>query len=132
MKCFECDNMEDCTMASEGIYCPHCDESITSDLNMCKECGLFWKSVNDNIVDKTIFRLPPELLSTDSLIDIASDMGIRPASFEIDAGDGTSRSIKSMSDFIHKCIKCNGVCYEEREGLYKCVDCGFELEVVDG
>jgi hypothetical protein len=133
MKCFECDNTEDCTQVVEIINCPCCNETIECSINMCVNCGLLWKSINDEVTENSIFRLPDNLLSDSGLIkSCMMDLGILPEGYELDEQGAPTKINRNMSDFIHKCIKCNGICYEERENVYKCLDCGFELEVVDG
>jgi len=126
MRCFECDGNMDCAIGQEKIICPHCDELLYNNLNLCDKCGLIWKSVNDKVLDSTIFRFPPGVpLSRKEWIDTIFDNSIQPSS-------SSSVGAKSMLDFIHKCTKCGDICYYNGEDVYKCISCGFELEVVNG
>lgn len=43
--------------------------------------------------------------------------------------DGTSAP-KSMSDVVHKCIRCETRSFEKEKGLWHCPECGFEWEVI--
>ena len=34
-----------------------------------------------------------------------------------------------MTDYVHKCLKCNSVAHETEPDLYVCDECGFEWEI---
>jgi len=43
-----------------------------------------------------------------------------------------SKDYKTMSDFIHKCLRCNAIAFQVSENCFRCAKCDFEWEVVDG
>ena len=44
--------------------------------------------------------------------------------------DKIERGEASMSDYVHKCLQCESTAVDVDDGRYKCIDCGFEWEVV--
>ena len=36
----------------------------------------------------------------------------------------------TMADYVHKCLQCNSTAVDVNDGLYKCMDCDFEWEIV--
>jgi hypothetical protein len=37
--------------------------------------------------------------------------------------------IETMSDYVHRCLKCNCVSIEIEKHVYKCLTCEFEWEI---
>jgi len=40
------------------------------------------------------------------------------------------RGKEIMGDYVHHCLKCDGLSFEIEENLYRCSECGFEWEVI--
>ena len=137
MICFKCDSGQDAGFFKETFPCAHCEEDNLIEFNLCPDCGWMWRSVNgiptdDSMVHADEFGefanllmggLPPEMTDDDAaMIDNINEHMIRID--KIDNGEA------SMADYMHKCIQCESTAVDVNNGQYKCIDCGFEWEIV--
>jgi hypothetical protein len=102
----------------EKLVCTHCGEELILDYYYCPRCNTAWKSQDGTPI--FITDLNNELLDD----DLEAIFDTIEKEFE---SDGEK---KSMSEFLHKCIRCNALCYEVADGRYKCPVCEFEWEVI--
>jgi len=122
MKCFNCDNDEDSCVFGELYNCDHCDGKNLIEYNSCSKCRISWKSVNGRVIENSIF-------SEEDLLEVFNG-GLEDIFNKISKQLFVDDS--SMSGMIHRCLKCNAISYEVRNGKYRCSNsnCGFEWEVV--
>jgi hypothetical protein len=122
----------------------HCGEYTYVDYYRCSECKSVFKAIEDRIEEDSIMKAPDDFMeSLDDVISLAfSDVKSGPMTeeefreFVSNIGDDVEvtelRSKESsMTSLIHRCLKCQSLAFETREGLYRCSECGFEWEVVD-
>jgi len=124
MKCFRCDAEQDCTFFVETMPCYHCGKSVDIEYNFCDDCGSLWKSSGEEVVEETVMNITePAGLGTfmSSLDEEIATMFTKKLE-----DDGTM-----MGGAVHKCLNCNSVAFEVKEGKYQCPTCGFEWEVID-
>lgn len=115
MKCVNCNSQKTIPFLIEQCDCLDCGSNMVITYNLCEECNTLWKSVNN--IPVTIFDLDAEGVSLEEFINV----------FKQKAMDLYS----TMEEYIHKCLKCNAVCYEIENGLFECSSCGFEWEVTE-
>lgn len=111
----------------EEIPCTHCDETIVVDYKICKSCGMVAKFVDDQLISGAAFSNEDTQQLFGNDVDELVNMFERAVA-EIE-NDGTSAP-KSMSDVVHKCIRCETRSFEKEKGLWHCPECGFEWEVI--
>lgn len=122
MKCISCDGDNIIVVLMEIFPCKHCNGEIEIKYVVCEDCGMGWKTVDDEILSGTTFF----------------DMGLGDI-FENDEDETTlsmapvidhNENKSYMGDYIHKCLRCQAWAYEAEENLYKCPSCDFEWEVI--
>lgn len=123
MKCIYCGDDNSVTILVETLPCKHCGGEIRIEYNICKECGLAWKSVDGEIVENTTFFD----LGLDDIFDDDELIKGFDIPFNMDQCE-----IKSsyMSDYIHKCVRCQATCFESEKDRWECPECGFSWEVI--
>lgn len=119
MKCISCDSDDIVVVLMEIFPCKHCNGEIEIKYVVCKDCGMGWKTVDDEILSGTTFFD----VGLDNIFDDESDLNIAPV---IDHNENKSY----MGDYIHKCLRCQAWAYEAEENLYRCPKCSFEWEVI--
>lgn len=132
MKCFKCGSDKEASFFEEIFECK-CGEKLVFNYNLCPDCGLSWRSVNgEPTEDSAVYfndlmsfasNLPEDM--TDEEIEIVKNM-----EKEIDKIDKVNTGDAVMTDYVHKCLKCNSVAHEINPGVYVCDACGFEWEVM--
>lgn len=124
MKCMYCGEDDSVTILVESLPCKHCGGEIRIEYNVCKQCGLAWKTVDGEVVENTTFfdMGLDELFGDEFLAD----------EFEFDIPFMSPHKIESshMSDYVHKCLKCQTICFEIEENRWECPKCGFSWEVI--
>ena len=123
MRCIHCDEDSGVTVLIESIPCKHCNGEIRTEYNVCKTCGMAWKTVDGELLsDTTFFDVGlEEIFSEDELFQ-EFDMVLNCDQREINSS--------YMKDYIHKCLKCQAVCHEAEKNRWECPDCGFAWEVI--
>jgi hypothetical protein len=110
MNCVACKDGHVETMLVEHYPCK-CGDTISIEYLACFECGALWRALDGEYVKDSLML---------------------PDTLEDENGFQVSESPTTMGGLIHKCVKCNSVCYEVGFDMYKCSLCGFEWEVIDG
>jgi hypothetical protein len=126
MKCLNCGEEDFDVFVTETFPCGKCGGSIVVEYNVCKNCGLMCKSVDGNLLTASVFM--PEEFSDEDIEEIFGFLNEPDMCLNMDYTDDSEKIF--MGDYVHKCLKCNTVCYEVDEGSFKCPKCGFEWEVV--
>jgi ribosomal protein S27AE len=121
MKCIHCDNDDSTVLLVESLPCKHCGGEVKVEYNVCKECGLAWKTVDGEVVENTTFFD----MGLDELFD--DDEWFKEFDMVIQTGEVQSNH---MTDYIHKCLKCQTLCFESAENRWECPKCGFTWEVI--
>lgn len=131
MKCFKCGSDKEASFFEEVFECK-CGEKLVFNYNLCPDCGLSWRSVNDEPSEDSIVYFDDLMSSVSSTsedlseeeLEIVKNMEKEICKIDkITAGDAT------MSDYVHKCLKCNSVAHEVSQDIYVCDECGFEWEI---
>ena len=131
MKCFKCDSTEDASFFEEIFECS-CGEKLVLNYNLCPDCGLSWRSVNDEPSEDSVIYF-------NDLISFVSDMSndlseeeielVKNMENEIDKIYKIDKGEATMTDYVHKCLRCNSVAHELEPDKYICEECGFEWEI---
>lgn len=133
MLCTNCDNKKDVSFLTESFPCTDCDNEIDIEYNLCRVCGSMWKSINGVMIRGTKFCAGSDLGQVigevmDRLFEVlmASKEGLVENQLV-----NKNQSVNSMGDYVHKCIKCDGISYEVESDSFQCsvIGCGFKWEV---
>jgi ribosomal protein L37E len=111
----------------EQLPCTHCKEVIIIEYKICTSCGMVAKFVDGQLISGAAFS------NDDTQQLFGNDIEALINMFEQEAAEMESRngsSGLSMSDIVHKCIRCDTRSFEKEKGLWHCPECGFEWEVI--
>lgn len=123
MKCVHCNEDTGAVILVESIPCKHCNGEIRIEYNVCKSCGMAWKTVDGELVENTtFFDIGLDEIFSEDEMSQEFDMVL----------NWDQREIQSsyMVDYIHKCLKCQTACFEAEKNRWECPDCGFTWEVI--
>lgn len=130
MICIECgsDNAE--VFFSEDIPCSHCGGTTELHYNVCNNCNLMWKTVDDEVISNSIesARLIDEFIDSDEEMDLQKFL--TETMDHIINLNLVDSEITTMKDLVHKCLRCESISYEVKPRFYHCPECGFEWEVL--
>lgn len=128
-QCINCGGGEFKNFFVEHIPCAHCNEINEVEYRICTSCGMVAKFVGDELISGAVFsdEDTQQLFETD--VDELVEMFEKAASM---VEEEVMYPAASMSDLIHKCIRCGTRSFEKEKGLWHCPDCGFEWEVIPG
>lgn len=137
MICAHCDSENYEVTMNESFPCSHCDGYVFVEYCICKDCGTLWRAINGevdaaNIItpDDFINMLnPPPAMDLKDL-DMSDKVFMNRIEEELAKYDRRDNA-QSMSDLIHRCVKCSAVAHETKPGYFECDDCGFSWEVID-
>lgn len=131
MKCFKCDSDKEASFFEEIFECA-CGEKLVFNYNLCPDCGLSWRSVNDEPFEDSIVYFD-DLMSfvSPTQEDLSDDemVIVKNMEKEIDKIDKINTGDATMTDYVHKCLRCNSVAHEVEQDKYICDECGFEWEI---
>lgn len=123
MKCVYCGEDDSAMVLVESLPCKHCGGEIRMEYNVCKGCGLAWKTVDGEIVENAeFFDMGLDEIFDDDELFKEFDMMFRAEQDEVKSS--------YMSDYIHKCLKCRATCFESEKNRWECPECGFSWEVI--
>jgi len=127
----------------DPIECVHCGKTINIEYSACEDCCIIFKTIDGTPTDDSIVEVQNDFIdSIDSLIDMVIGCGKEILSEEdlsnlLDdlGGDVEVKEVRltkgdSMSDYIHRCLKCNAISYEVSPGNYLCPECDFRWEIM--
>jgi len=106
------------------MRCPKCGNVLTEYLDeeqelgvYCEKCGLMMS------IDESVYKLVE--YSDD---DIEATMLYNE---DIKLMEIHTNGESCMSDYVHKCLRCNEYGFEVAPGEFECVSCGFSWEVTN-
>lgn len=129
---------------TEPVECASCSEITYIDYCRCPDCNSVFRVVGGNVDEDSVMDAPSDFLeSLDDIISLAfgdTDQEITEEDLKEIVSEMQNKALftevrlteqNSMSELIHKCLKCNEPAFAVGRNLYRCSDCGFEWEVVD-
>lgn len=136
MSCIKCNDESESMFFSESYECK-CGEMNIISYHVCPNCGWMWREVNGKLSEGSEVHMDrlkefseafynEQILKEDeqAIFDNLQEEINRMA--RVDSGNASS-----MSDYVHRCLRCREVAYEAQPGIFKCTNCGFEWEVVN-
>lgn len=132
MVCHRCGSEEKTTMFEESFECD-CGKTNTIGVHMCTNCGIMWRSYNGQVLESSEIHIDDFLQGVSMPYTMSEEEAevLKNMEEELLKVDRIKTgNAKSMSDYIHNCLKCGAIAHETRPGIYKCAECGFEWEVV--
>lgn len=142
MICFKCEGGKEAVFFQEKFPCAHCEEENLVEYNICPDCGWMWRSINGVPSDDSqmhaqdlgafaglMFNEGNEMFNHDDLTpeEQAIMENINEHMVKVDK---IATGAASMSDYIHKCLKCQSTAVDVTDGVYTCKDCDCEWEVI--
>ena len=138
MECYSCKKDLGICMYKDKVICNDCGKEIVISYNACRECGFTWRDNNGKFMDGDVIDGEGLNEVLDGLDAIIESQNVPPevmphldkeieAMFESVADERTE---KSMSNMIHKCIRCGEIAIPSDEFNYKCPFCDFEWEIL--
>lgn len=127
MLCPNCKKDSGGIMYKDVITCGKCGEHIVIDYCSCHMCGYTWRLNNGEFLDGNMIDeegLDQMLEEIGTLIDEQLDDDVE---YIVKKSESNS-----MSDMIHKCIRCGEFAYPIGDYNFKCSSCGFEWEILKG
>jgi len=107
MRCDNCGSDELILVGEEVITCDHCNKDIVFEYYFCNSCLMSIRRRDGVVVDRV------SLLEAKRMFDFA----------DVDYP-------KSMTDLLHKCLRCGSINVIHSGDVYDCQDCGFSWEAV--
>jgi len=121
MICVECEKESDTVFYREVYPCLTCGDLTIVEYNACKYCGTVWKTANGHPMD-------PAKTKIDDFSELLDKKGFKDFFDYIGKHDNDIAA--SINQCLHRCIQCNAIAYETKEGTYECSACKFTWEVV--
>ena len=131
MRCINCDGEDFNTFIVETYPCTKCGGGINVEYSICKECRFVFKSVDGKVITGALLLpedMDEQMFSDEGIKEMFKFLDDADMCLNIDNLNDVEKSF--MEDYIHRCLKCNTVCYEIGEGNFTCPKCSFEWEVV--
>lgn len=117
MECFNCEGDNVFLYYSENLDCTHCGEVLNVEYWVCKDCHLAWKECDGKAF---------------ACVDV-DDIMTSEEAYDIFGTEEDPEPLVDcdFEDYIHRCLKCNSICYEPAPNLFVCSNsnCNFEWEV---
>ena len=139
MICLNCRSEEYLVIYTEEYPCSHCGEDITIEFCTCTECGALWRAVDGKIIEESIVTTDDLIRGLTPINDYITrteeDMTEEEKEFmkkieaEILKHENLDSENVSMSDIIHRCLKCETIADEIKPGFFECPACKFSWEV---
>ena len=133
MKCPMCGEDAPNIIVSESFECEDCSKINIFSYHLCTSCRIIWRAFNGVLIQNSIILLDdvendPMLAGFgDRLLDSLKKTFLKSSSF-VD----NNVSHKTMSEFIHKCLRCNSIAIQISETCFRCTVCDFEWECPNG
>jgi len=121
MECVECGSEDSHTVIVESITCKHCGGEVRIEYNICKACGFTWKTVDGETLADVSFV-------DDCLDKLFDEDGELNSDITLNINQSTKGGC--MKNYVHRCLRCQTLCFETEEDRYECPECGFIWEVV--
>ena len=128
MECFNCGSAEITEFFEEVFPCAHCDESNVVVYNFCRSCAATFKTVNDTIISGATFT-NEDIMKMTGLTAEDIEQYMEPAG-KFMKGLTSRPDERTMSEVVHKCLRCEHVAFETGPGSYCCPACDFVWETL--
>jgi len=115
MECPNCSSKDVDVVHGDSFVCYDCGSSIQIDYGVCNNCNFTFRSNNGRLVDGSI-------INESDIEDFVAEMMEEMDEFYREEPE-------SMSEFIHKCLKCGSMAYKNGD-VYKCSICSFKWEIL--
>jgi hypothetical protein len=116
MICPNCNKHNTIIFFNEDILCVHCNEINKIHCNVCQDCGFVWKDNEGQLVNDITFE-------DETLKELLEGV-------EIALTEEFDENLSTMGEVIHRCLRCETISYEIKQGLYHCPECSFEWEII--
>jgi len=120
MICVACGSDNTSVFFSETFQCTCCNEGNTITFQICRDCGVIWKAINDSLLYGTTVTDPD--LSAFISKNISGNS-------EFENWFDTEVNI-TMEEVVHRCLKCNAIAFESKPNVFCCSSCAFTWEIV--
>lgn len=132
MKCPNCDSDFVTLVYEDSFKCKECGNIIKVEYMVCQKCGYTWRTNGGDFIDGVTVEERMEEITEgiNSLLEHEEESGDFNRGNFIFSDLDDPLPTKSMSDMIHRCIKCGALAYPIGDGVFKCSYCGFEWEVL--
>lgn len=128
IECLNCHGTNFEQFFEEEIPCHHCSEVNVIEYVVCTDCNFVAKVCEGNILNGVLFAEEQHEFINQDIDDLVRSFEQAAAEIE----DDVLYPPKSMSDMVHKCIRCETTSFEKEPGLFHCPECGFEWEIIKG
>jgi len=135
MECPNCKENSGGVMYEDPITCDKCDHNLIISYCACHICGYTWRLNNGVFMDGNLINGEGVNQMLDELESLIKDEFGDDDDVEVKTYLGNvkrNNNSRTMSDMIHKCIKCGEMAYPTNNHGFKCSSCGFEWEMLDG
>ena len=143
MICFKCEGGSESAFYQEKFPCCDCKKENVIEYNICPDCGWMWRSINGVPSDDSqmhaqdlgdfaglMFSEDNNGMFTHEDLTEEEQAIMENINEHLTKVDKMASGEASMSDYVHKCIKCESTAIDVNDGVYICRDCDFEWEVV--
>ena len=120
MECPNCNSENVDVVHGDSFICYDCGSTVQINYGVCNKCNFTFRTNNDHYVDGSIVN---EADLADFVEEIMEEMAEEMDRLYAD------EEPESMSDLIHKCIKCGATAYR-KGNTYACSECDFEWEIL--
>jgi hypothetical protein len=127
MECPMCNHDTEPAFMEENLPCKDCNCINTVTYNMCPQCKCLWRALNGKVIDETIAELG-EMVS--GIIETPEQLEFfEELKADLHKHIRIQRGKAMMSDFVHRCLRCDSIALPVTDHFYRCNSCGFEWEV---
>ncbi len=113
MECPNCKKDSGMVLHNDLITCSKCEEVLHIDYCACYMCNYSWRMNGGNFMDGGIIEAE----------------GLQEAVEQLEGLLKESTNSVSMSDMIHKCIRCGEPAIKDKN-TFECSICGFKWEIL--
>lgn len=136
MICPNCESEYCNIMYGESFPCAHCDEDFVIEYYTCKKCNAVFRALNGEADIDTMIS-PNDI--TNVFNPLYNTAEVKPEELSEEEREFLNKIEKeitrsdptTMSDLIHRCVRCDAVVHESKPGAYECDECGFSWEIIN-
>lgn len=128
MNCIRCGSSKSFVFLTEKIPCTCCNNYTDLCYYSCESCGNIWRVVDGKPLEEGFMSHSMEEVRELNL----SETTLEELQKAIEAAEKEAEEIpvNTMSDMLHRCLRCENIAYEVSNRCFKCPKCGFEWEVI--
>jgi hypothetical protein len=128
MQCPMCEAEVDNIFMKEEFDCCECNKKNVVTYHICTNCRHLWREINGTVVDNSVVGMN-DLLATFEPSSETKKM-FDNLSADIEKIQRVQSGEARMSDFVHRCLRCNELALPCKDNTFKCTSCSFEWEVL--